>query len=113
MRVVILIIGCGGGFGGVGFRERPAKYAESGEIDPGLDDGVGRSDKENSDEDGVGRLLCVAWASGTSINRGSVDELLEFRNATISSSRRLCRRVLWELVEGAMLNETPSRWAPK
>ena len=57
-------------FGGVGFKERPAKYAERGDMDPGVDDGVGRSVNENSGDVGVGKLLCVACASGTANNNG-------------------------------------------
>ena len=85
----MMLIGCWGMFGGVGFIERPAKYAERGDMDPGLEDGVGRSVKENSGDVGVGKLLCVACASGTENNNGSFDELFGLRKATISSSRKL------------------------
>ncbi len=84
-----MLIGCWVLLGGVGFKESPAKYAERGDMDPGLEDGVGRSAKENSDDVGVGKLLCVACASGTSNNNGSVGELFGLRKATISSSRKL------------------------
>ena len=81
----------------------------------------GRSLLRNSGDDNGERLLCLCCAAGTSMKRDSSCKSVGFWNILANSSHRLetasspadCASLLVRLVEGAMFDETPSRWAPQ
>ncbi len=83
------------------------------QVGSGLEDGVGRSDKENSDEEGVGRLLCVADRRLLELKNGSSEELsVLWKDAAISARKILCTKYVGWL-KAQCLMKPPSRWAPK
>lgn len=82
---------------------------------------LGRSEGRNRGEDGLERLLWCCCSGGNSMNNDSSSKSVGFWNIRANSSLTLdtdrseadCASLATRLVEGAIVEETPSRWAPK